>query len=167
MNNNNKRNKPDHDSSPETEQKLFRGGTQVDKIQLKQEKTEDQKVEEIKQILLELSREVKEMRNDINQNNEEMRSLREDVRTMQVNWEKEKLDLEEKITKTEEKIENLEKDKIRNNLIVTGMRMETKNEELLRNTRRRSRHRSRVEEPKRKHSVHGKNSACSNDDWIW
>ncbi|KAH0816656.1 hypothetical protein GEV33_006135 [Tenebrio molitor] len=128
------RNKPDHDSSPETEQKLFRGGTQVDKIQLKQEKTEDQKMEEIKQILLELSREVKEMRNDINQNNEEMRSLREDVRTMQVNWEKEKLDLEEKITKTEEKIEKLEKDKIRNNLIMTGMRMETKNEELLRNT---------------------------------
>jgi thiol:disulfide interchange protein len=70
-----------------------------------------------------LSREVKEMR-----------SLREDVRTMQVNWEKEKLELEEKITKTEEKIEKLEKDKIRNNLIVTGMRMETENEELLRNT---------------------------------
>jgi hypothetical protein len=78
MNNNNKRNKPDHDSSPETEQKLFRGGTQVDKIQLKQEKTEDQKMKEIKQILLELSREVKEMSNDINQNNEEMRSLREE-----------------------------------------------------------------------------------------
>ncbi|XP_068900559.1 ribonuclease Y-like [Tenebrio molitor] len=91
-------------------------------------------MEEIKQILLELSREVKEMRNDISQNNKEMKSLREDVRTMQVNWEKEKLDLEEKITKTEEKIEKLEKDKIRNNLIVTGMRMETEDEELLRNT---------------------------------
>jgi soluble cytochrome b562 len=130
--NNNKRNKLDHDSSPETEQKLFRGGTQVDRTQLKQEKTED--MEEIKQILLELSREVKEMRNDISQNNKEMKSLREDVRTMQVNWEKEKLDLEEKITETEEKIEKLEKDKIRNNLIVTGMRMETEDEELLRNT---------------------------------
>ncbi|KAH0818193.1 hypothetical protein GEV33_004600 [Tenebrio molitor] len=82
------RNKPDHDSSPETEQKLFRGGTQVGRTQLKQEKTEDQNMEEIKQILLELSREV--------------------------NWEKEKLDLEEKITKTEEKIEKLEKDKIHN-----------------------------------------------------
>jgi hypothetical protein len=74
------------------------------------------------------------MRNDISQNNKEMKSLREDVRTMQVNWEKEKLDLEEKITKTEEKIEKLEKDKIRNNLIVTGMRMDTEDEELLRNT---------------------------------
>jgi hypothetical protein len=132
--NNNKRNKPDHDSSPETEQKLFRGGTQVGRTQLKQEKTEDRNMEEIKQILLELSREVKEMRNDISQNNKEMKSLREDVRTMQVNWEKEKLDLEEKITKTEEKIEKLEKDKIRNNLIVTGMRMETEDEELLRIT---------------------------------
>jgi hypothetical protein len=120
--NNNKRNKPDHDSSPETEQKLFRGGTQVDRTHLKQEKIKDQNMEEIKQILLELRREVKEMR-----------SLREDVRTVQVNWEKEKLELE-KITKTEEKIEKLEKDKIRNNLIVTGMRMETENEELLRNT---------------------------------
>jgi hypothetical protein len=106
----------------------------VDRTQLKQEKTEDQNMEEIKQILLELSREVKEMRNDISQNNKEMKSLREDVRTMQVNWEKEKLDLEEKIMKTEEKIEKLEKDKIRNNLIVTGMRMETEDEELLRNT---------------------------------
>jgi chromosome segregation ATPase len=82
-------------------------------------------MEEIKQILLELSREVKEMSNDISQNNKEMKSLRENVRIMQVNWEKEKLDLEEKITKTEEKIEKLKKDKIRNNLIVTGMRMET------------------------------------------
>jgi hypothetical protein len=36
--NNNKRNKPDHDSSPETEQKLCREGTQVDRTQLKQEK---------------------------------------------------------------------------------------------------------------------------------
>jgi soluble cytochrome b562 len=115
--NNNKRNKPDHDSSPETEQKLFRGGTQVDRTQLKREKTQDQNMEEIKQILLELSREVKEMRNDISQNNKEMKSLREGVKTMQVNWEKEKLDLEEKITKTEEKIEKLEKDKIRNNLM--------------------------------------------------
>jgi hypothetical protein len=132
--NNNKRNKPDQDSSPETEQKLFRGGTQVVRTQLKQEKTEDQNMEEIKQILLELSREVKEMRNDISQNNKEMKSLREDVRTMQVNWEKEKLDLAEKVTKTEEKIEKLEKDKIRNNLIVTAMRMETDDEELLRNT---------------------------------
>ncbi|KAH0817300.1 hypothetical protein GEV33_005491 [Tenebrio molitor] len=132
--NNNKRNKPDHDSSPETEQKLFRGGTQVGRTQLKQEKTEDQNMEEIKQILLELSREVKEMSNDISQNNKEMKSLRENVRIMQVNWEKEKLDLEEKITKTEEKIEKLKKDKIRNNLIVTGMRMETEDEELLRNT---------------------------------
>jgi predicted RNase H-like nuclease (RuvC/YqgF family) len=120
--NNNKRNKPDHDSSPETEQKLFRGGTQVGRTQLKQEKTEDQNMEEIKQILLELSREVKEMSNDISQNNKEMKSLRENVRIMQVNWEKEKLDLEEKITKTEEKIEKLKKDKIRNNLIVTGIR---------------------------------------------
>ncbi|KAH0813990.1 hypothetical protein GEV33_008801 [Tenebrio molitor] len=127
-------NKPDHDSSPETEQKLFRGGTQVDRTQLKREKTEDQNMEEIKQILLELSREVKEMRNDISQNNKEMKSLREDVRTMQVNWEKEKLDLEEKITKTEQKIEKLEKDKIRNNLMVTGMRMDTEDEELLRNS---------------------------------
>jgi hypothetical protein len=92
--NNNKRNKPDHDSSPETEQKLFRGGTQVDRTHLKQGKIKDQNMEEIKQILLESSREVKEMRNDISQNNEEMRSLREDVRTMQVHWEKEKLELE-------------------------------------------------------------------------
>jgi thiol:disulfide interchange protein len=36
--------------------------------------------------------------------------------------------------KTEEKIEKLEEDKIRNNLIVTGIRMETENEERLRNT---------------------------------
>jgi thiol:disulfide interchange protein len=106
----------------------------VGRTQLKQEKTGDRNMEEIKQILLELSREVKEMRNDISQNNKEMKSLREDVRIMQVNWEKEKLDLVEKITKTEEKIEKLEKDKIRNNLIVTGMRMETEDEELLRNT---------------------------------
>jgi hypothetical protein len=61
----NKRNKPDHDSSPETEQKLFRGGTQVGRTQLRQEKTEDQNMEEIKQILLELSREVnREQRNE-------------------------------------------------------------------------------------------------------
>jgi hypothetical protein len=80
--NNNKRNKPDHDSSPEREQKLFRGGTQVDRTHLKQEKIKDQNMEEIKQILLELRREVKEMR-----------SLREDVRTVQVNWEKENLEL--------------------------------------------------------------------------
>jgi hypothetical protein len=74
--NNNKRNKPDHDSSPETEQKLFRGGTQVGRTQLKQEKTEDQNMEEIKQILLELSREVKEMRNDISRNEEPQRGCK-------------------------------------------------------------------------------------------
>jgi hypothetical protein len=130
----NKRDKPEHDISFEEQQEILQKNKLVVRSPIKTEAMEDIKklLTEIKGDMRELKNDVKDMKTDIKQNSEEMKYIREEISTMKEEWAKERGTLMDKLQKSEDRIEKLEKDKIRNNLVITGVEMNINNEEMLR-----------------------------------
>lgn len=84
-----------------------------------------QMLEEIKQVRKDQS----EMRKEMESGNNEMRALREEIKATNERWEKKYKEMENKFKNLEKRVENLENEKRKNNIIVTGLDMEGKNEE--------------------------------------
>lgn len=146
-----KRGKPEHDSSLEEE--IVHQKSKIEpKTPTRGENQEVLDMEEIRKMITELGRglredlmklktevredmkEIKEnleeMRKEIRQNKEDMKKVREEINRVRNDWEGDREELVKRLQNAESKIEKAEKDKIRNNLVVTGV--ETDSEETLR-----------------------------------
>src|SRR3978361_2523800 len=64
---------------------------------------------------------IEDMRREINQNNAEVKSIREEVNRRGEEWAREREEIKERLRKTEERVEKIERDKIRNNLLISGI----------------------------------------------
>lgn len=145
-----KRNQPEHDDSFE-EKEIFRSSKLVirspgserkypnikmDEIkallkELRNDLKEDMRVmkEEIKDDIKEIKEDLKGMEKEIKQNREDMEVVKEEIKLMKLNWEKEKNEILEKLEDSDKKLEKSEKNKIRNNLVVSGIQISTQDEE--------------------------------------
>lgn len=149
-----KRDKPEHDSSLEEEKQVPRKSKIETTTPTKsQNKEENINMEEIKVMILNLRKEIKEdvteikrevgtevneigrdvrcLREEIEQNTEEMKLIREEINRMREEWRREREEMIGKLREAEEKIEKLEKDRIRNNLVVCGIDMMPNSDEVL------------------------------------
>jgi hypothetical protein len=149
----NKRNKPDHDSSfdeihnsfqrskitPRTPTKLQESAPEqtlsMEEIRAMLEDFRKDFKEDMAQLKLEIKGEVteikgdiKEMKAEIRKNSDEMKCIKEQIIRMKEEWREEKCELLYKIQQSEQRIEKLEKDKIRNNLVITGISMDVNDE---------------------------------------
>lgn len=130
----NKRNKPDYEDYLERSPNAFQKSKIVARTppnQKRNEPTEEEKMDVIKNMLMEIKGDIKDMKETITQNNEEVKTLRTQIEIMQNEWRAEKKELTDKLSKAEQRIEKLEKDKIRNNLVVTGIKITAENEKNL------------------------------------
>ncbi|XP_068912431.1 uncharacterized protein PF3D7_1120000-like [Tenebrio molitor] len=146
----NKRDKPEHDS-PTNEERVFQRSKVIDRTPTKTEINRQQqntKMEEIKTMIQQLSqdfkeemtkfkREIKEdiqeIKDDINilktearQNRKKVEDLNGKICKVEREWTREKNEMNKKLAETEDKIEMMEKTRIRNNIIVTGIEINTK-----------------------------------------
>ncbi|KAH0817858.1 hypothetical protein GEV33_004933 [Tenebrio molitor] len=146
----NKRDKPEHDS-PTNEERVFQRSKVIDRTPTKTEINRQQqntKMEEIKTMIQQLSqdfkeeitkfkREIKEdiqeIKDDINilktearQNRKKVEDLNGKICKVEREWTREKNEMNKKLAETEDKIERMEKTRIRNNIIVTGIEINTK-----------------------------------------
>lgn len=148
-----KRHKPEHDNSLE-EQAVFQKSKLMPRTPKKGENKEGLDMEELGRMLAELRKDIKEditklkmeikedmreikedlkgMKAEINQNREDMERVREEMDRTRAQWEGEREGLVNRLRMAEKKIEKAEKDKIRNNLFITGVEMDTGSEEALR-----------------------------------
>ncbi|CAH0560387.1 unnamed protein product [Brassicogethes aeneus] len=122
-----KRGIPEHDSSLEEEEKIVKKSNLNTKnpIQSSAVKAKGKEMEEIKEILLQVQKEIKTMSVELKINNEEMKKNRDEINTMKEQWNSEKQDLINKIKETEARLERLEKDKTRNKLVISGLNIES------------------------------------------
>lgn len=149
----NKRNKPEHDSSLEEEHGVFRRSKLVARTPPKQKKEADINMEEIKELLLQMRKEIKEdmegikneikseigeirkdvkdLRREIEQSNEEVMQIKADMNGVKAKRQEERKEVIEKLGKVEERLERLERDKIRNRLVLTGIDMRNDDENKL------------------------------------
>lgn len=126
----NKRIKPDHESSFEREEEIFgRSKIIARSPPLNKEKPEAKEMEEIKKMLMEIKGDISEVKAELKQNNEEVKQMREEINSMKQEWKNNNEDMLSRIKVMERRIEKLEKEKIRNNLIITGIETDTNNRE--------------------------------------
>lgn len=83
-------------------------------------------LEEIKQI----RKEQNELRKELEESNSEARALREAIKEMNQKWEQKYVEMENKYNKLERRIENMEKEKRKNNIVVTGIEIVEKDGEM-------------------------------------
>lgn len=124
---NRKRHREDQGSSPELDiiRKSSKQSTRSP------EGTNMGDISDIKNILKEIKDEMTECRKEMQKNNEEIRALREDMAKMKKEWESEKETLNNRLNLTENKLEKLEREKIRNNLVITGIKVDTEDKNVL------------------------------------
>lgn len=157
-----KRDKPDLDNSrEEEEQRAFQRSRVVLRTPEKEDKSVE--MEEIKRLIMETNREIteskreimselvkfktevrngmeeircniKKMREEITQNKGEINNIGEKINEMEKKWEGEMEEVVNGLHAAEEKIERTEKEKIRNNLVVTGFEAGTDDEDELKGT---------------------------------
>lgn len=122
----NKRVKPDHDSSLESESgDIYKKSKLIAETSTKiVEEKQERDMEVVKKMLKEIQgelkavqEELKAVRTEVQQNNAEIKNMREQ-------WQKEKGELIGRIGNMEIKIERLERERIRNNIVVTGISIE-------------------------------------------
>lgn len=145
----NKRNKPDtsfEDLSAFKSSKItVRSPTE--------EKAQTTEMEEIKNLLIQMKKEIKEelneikteikeeirqikedindMKQDIKINNEQLESINAEVSKDREDREREKEQTNDKFEEIEERMERIEKERIRNNLVISGVQIEAKSDERL------------------------------------
>jgi len=146
-----KRDKPEHDSSLEEERQIFKSSKLVARSPIKsQESEEKDNMEQVKKMIADLRLEwkkdmekiradirdvkgvidsIEDMRREINQNNAEVKSIREEVNRRGEEWAREREEIKERLRKTEERVEKIERDKIRNNLLVSGIEIDADDDE--------------------------------------
>lgn len=134
---NKKRGKPEHDNSFE-EQTVFRKSRKVNRtppketnINKEQSYQEEESMEEIKNMFREIKEELQNMSIKVETTNEEVKEMRTEINKLKEEWKQEKKELIEELGKTQRRLEVLEKDKIRNNLTITGIAMENSDSETL------------------------------------
>lgn len=132
---NKKRGKPEHDHSFE-EQTAFRKSRKVHRTPPKETSTSEsyqgeEKMEDIKNMFREIKEELQRMSTKIETTNEEVKEMRAEINKMKEEWKHEKKELTEELGKAQRRLEVLEKDKIRNNLVITGIAMDTSDREKL------------------------------------
>lgn len=86
---------------------------------------------EIKEDMREIKEDLKGMKAEISQNREDMEKVKEEMDRTRVRWEGEREELVNRLKMAEKKIEKAEKEKIRNNLFITGVEVDTGSEEVL------------------------------------
>lgn len=84
-----------------------------------------QMLEEIKKI----RKDQDEMKEKIEINNQEIKALGDEIKKTNEKWEKKYEDLESRFTTLERKVENMEKEKRKNNVVITGIEIDAKDEE--------------------------------------
>lgn len=128
----NKREKPDFDSSREEEDRIFRKSRTISRSPTKTHtgniEIGQENMEEIRSLLLSIQGDIRDLKTEVANNGEETRKLREEMCKMQEEWDKEKEILRGEIHRANEKIEKLEKDRIKNNLVITGQIVDNQNE---------------------------------------
>lgn len=140
-----KREKPEHDNSPETEKEISQRSKVVVRVHQQtkpitfkttgnSEDSQEDTMEEVMAVLREIQGDIKDMKRGIERNNDEMKNLGEEIRIMKKDWNEEKEEIREQLRNANERIEKLEKDKIRNNLVVTGIGKNMDSEDLLKQT---------------------------------
>lgn len=147
-----KRNKPEHDNSLE-EQAVFQKSKLMPRTPKKGENKEGLDMEELGRMLAELRKDIKEditklkteikedmreikedlkdMKAEISQNREDMERVKDEMDRTRVKWEGERKELVNRLKMAEKKIEKAEKEKIRNNLFITGVEVDTGSEEVI------------------------------------
>lgn len=147
-----KRDKPDQDSSFEEQETLYRRNRVTPGTQGRQGEIEN--MEEIKEMLLdfqkdlkrdmeeikvEIRQSIKEFKKEIGELREQLEESREEVKAMRVELNGVKIEREEmekNLNDMDKRMERIERDKIRNNLIVTGINIDGKMGEQLKTTMR-------------------------------
>lgn len=103
----NKRNKSDYGSSPDKEDQVFRRRKIVTRTPTKQsnniETRELNKMEELKQVFLDINTDIKNMKESIDKNNEAVKALGEEIKSIQEESKKEKDVWTRKLSNAEEK----------------------------------------------------------------
>lgn len=147
---NNKRSKPEHDSSYEEEQEALKK-TKVIEIPATthtsggEKPISDGDMEELKQMLAVISKDIKEVKVQLENTNQEMREMKTELKktnqkvdemnlemeAMREGWKKEKNTLVNELHKTQKRLEFLEREKIRNNLVISGIEIDTGDREVL------------------------------------
>lgn len=99
----NKRDKLDYNSSFEKKEKTFQKSKLTVRSPLRNSKEEakEEDMEEIKQLLINIERELAGMCEQIRDNGEEMKNLKEQVIEMQNKWEEERQDLKTQLQANE------------------------------------------------------------------
>lgn len=78
-------------------------------------------MDEIKKLFLEIKEDIGTIKKEIKSNNDEIKLLKDEIKLMKEERQQEKEDMEQKLEQAENKIERLEKSRIRNNLVITGI----------------------------------------------
>lgn len=142
-----KRSKPEHDSSIEDEEKIFQRSKLVARSPIKQQEETPINMEEIKTLLLQMQKDFKEemevmrkeirgdmeeirrevggLRKEIEQSKVEVVCIKNETDKMKEEWRKDREELTNKLMRVEEEIERVERDKVRNRLVVSGIDMLT------------------------------------------
>lgn len=116
----------------------------VKQVNLKQVEKEEneQEMEEVKKLLLEMRKEMndgfKENKQEIKTLENEMKLLKQEMQKKEESWNAEKKELIEKteeqnrkIVEIENKLDSWEKEKRRNNIVISGIKINTTNKEIL------------------------------------
>ena len=77
---------------------------------------------EIKEDIREIKNNLKIMKVEIMENRSKIEQSERETQQIRTNWEREKKQITEALIKTEHKMEKIIKGKIRNNLVITGIR---------------------------------------------
>lgn len=151
-----KRDKPDQDSSFEEQETLYRRnrvtpGTQgrlgeienmeeIKEMLLDFQKDLKREMEEIKveirQSIKEFKREIGELKEQLEESREEVKAMRVELNEVKMERGEVKEEMERNLNDMDKRVERLERDKIRNNLIVTGINIDGKMGEQLKTTMR-------------------------------
>ncbi|XP_050516647.1 uncharacterized protein PF3D7_1120000-like [Diabrotica virgifera virgifera] len=124
--------------SPQHKEKVKQPEPSMDEIKQMLRDLKKDLHEDMAQIKREIQNDIREMREDIKdtkkelqKNREEMKSMAKEITQMKEEWTREKEELHNKIKEVEDKMERMEKQKIRNDLTITGLPTNTDNEDTL------------------------------------
>lgn len=125
----NKRERPEYGSSPEDENRIFQKSKVLTRTPPEKVETDKQinrgEMEDIVKLLEQMREDIKDIKSKVTNNCEEVKSMREEIISMQENWNKERKELKNELYETKEEVESLKREKIRNNLVITGITVET------------------------------------------
>ncbi|KAK9693714.1 hypothetical protein QE152_g34012 [Popillia japonica] len=142
-----KRSKPDHDISLEEKNHFQRSKltprspvkVRVPKeirsilMELKKEFKEDlaEIKKEIRTEITQMKEEVNNLKVEFRRNNEEIERVKEEITQIRKEWEDEKQNLMQKLRSSDEKYEKMKRNLIRNNIIITGLKVDATDEKIM------------------------------------